>query len=455
MAKLSTTYKDQLSTWLGGKKDFTLLYQATRDGCSAQAFHQKCDHKGATVSVCYNTAGYVFGGYTPVSWSSEGIWTSDQHAFLFKLQAANSFQPKKYPVKTANLQHTVFHNASYGPTFGAGHDLCPFTSTVKKQSNYFQGNAKMIPNQTYNMPGESAATFTGNNLQFTDVEVYQVTECVEPPDETPWRKLPEMKQKVLKSELETYSPPGKLNHVNILLLGTVGAGKSSYFNTINSIFKGRITSVARSGCAEHSLTTTYRLYKIKSAESRQPLAVRLCDTRGLEDGLNLDLTDLMAIIDGHLPDRFTFNPSVPVRPDVPGYKKNPTLDDRIHCIAFVVDSTAIDVFPDKILQTFKAVQHRVNVQGLPQVVLLTKVDKACEFVNKDMSQLFLSAAIGGLVEKTGELFGLPRSHVYPVKNYEDELVLDDNVTLPALTSLVQMTRFADDFLNDCQDLDDD
>ncbi|XP_046565381.1 interferon-induced protein 44-like isoform X5 [Haliotis rubra] len=305
------------------------------------------------------------------------------------------------------------------------------------------------------MQGHNVTNFTGNNLQFTEVEVYQVTEHVERQDETPWRKLPEVKQKVLKSELETYSPPGKLDHVNILLLGAVGSGKSSYFNTINSIFQGRITSVARSGSAEHSLTTTYRLYKIKSTDSRQPLKVRLCDTRGLEDGLNLDLSDLMAIIDGHLPDRFTFNPSVPIRPDIPGYKKNPTLNDRIHCIAFVVDSTAIDVFPDKILQTFKAVQHRVNVQGLPQVVLLTKVDKACEVVSKDVSQLFISSAIRDVVEKTGELLGLPRSHVYPVKNYEDELVLDDNVTIPALTSFVQMTRFADDFLNDCPDLDED
>ncbi|XP_046565380.1 interferon-induced protein 44-like isoform X4 [Haliotis rubra] len=327
----------------------------------------------------------------------------------------------------------------------------PFSSTINKQNNYFQGNGYTSP-KSYNMQGHNVTNFTGNNLQFTEVEVYQVTERQ---DETPWRKLPEVKQKVLKSELETYSPPGKLDHVNILLLGAVGSGKSSYFNTINSIFQGRITSVARSGSAEHSLTTTYRLYKIKSTDSRQPLKVRLCDTRGLEDGLNLDLSDLMAIIDGHLPDRFTFNPSVPIRPDIPGYKKNPTLNDRIHCIAFVVDSTAIDVFPDKILQTFKAVQHRVNVQGLPQVVLLTKVDKACEVVSKDVSQLFISSAIRDVVEKTGELLGLPRSHVYPVKNYEDELVLDDNVTIPALTSFVQMTRFADDFLNDCPDLDED
>ncbi|XP_046567354.1 interferon-induced protein 44-like isoform X2 [Haliotis rubra] len=348
---------------MGGRKDFNLLYQATRDGCSGQTFHQKFDNRGATVSVFYNTAGYVFGGYTSVSWSSDETFKPDNQAFLFRLQAANSFQPQKYPVKTANLQHTVYHNAQYGPTFGGGHDLCTFTSTINKQSNYFQGNGHMSFNHTYDMQGHDVTNFTGNNLQFTDVEVYQVTEHAARKDETPWRKLPEVKQKVLKSELETYSPPGKLDHVNILLLGAVGSGKSSYFNTINSIFQGRITSVARSGSAEHSLTTTYRLYKIKSTDSRQPLKVRLCDTRGLEDGLNLDLSDLMAIIDGHLPDRFTFNPSVPIRPDIPGYKKNPTLNDRIHCIAFVVDSTAIDVFPDKILQTFKAVQHRVNVQG--------------------------------------------------------------------------------------------
>jgi predicted GTPase len=43
--------------------------------------------------------------------------------------------------------------------------------------------------------------------------------------------------------------------VNILLFGSVGAGKSSVFNTINSIFRGKIFNVARSGNAEHSLTT--------------------------------------------------------------------------------------------------------------------------------------------------------------------------------------------------------
>lgn len=43
--------------------------------------------------------------------------------------------------------------------------------------------------------------------------------------------------------------------VNVLLFGGVGAGKSSVFNTINSVFRRKIFNVARSGYAGHSLTT--------------------------------------------------------------------------------------------------------------------------------------------------------------------------------------------------------
>lgn len=41
---------------------------------------------------------------------------------------------------------------------------------------------------------------------------------------------------------------------NILLIGQIGAGKSSFFNTVNSVFRGKMTSKARCGSFEHSLT---------------------------------------------------------------------------------------------------------------------------------------------------------------------------------------------------------
>ena len=45
--KLADEEMDQLETWIGaGPKQFTLLYSATRDGCVATTFHQKCDNQG-------------------------------------------------------------------------------------------------------------------------------------------------------------------------------------------------------------------------------------------------------------------------------------------------------------------------------------------------------------------------------------------------------------------------
>lgn len=53
-------------------------------------------------------------------------------------------------------------------------------------------------------------------------------------------------------------PKADLNvpEVNILLVGQVGAGKSSVVNTINSIWKGEISTRSWAGSSDHSLTAS-------------------------------------------------------------------------------------------------------------------------------------------------------------------------------------------------------
>ena len=46
------------------------------------------------------------------------------------------------------------------------------------------------------------------------------------------------------------------------------------------------------------------MYKVRSSENGHPLKFRLCDTRGLEEGQGMDTSDLVAVLDGHLPDRY-------------------------------------------------------------------------------------------------------------------------------------------------------
>ena len=89
------------------------------------------------------------------------------------------------------------------------------------------------------------------------------------------------------------------------------------------------------------------------------------------------------------------------------------------------------------------------------MVVLTKVDKVCQYVAEDPGTLFYSSAVRDLVEQVSELVGLPRAHVLPVKNYEKEMDLVYSVDVPALISLRQMLRFADDYLYNYLDEDDD
>ncbi|XP_046567350.1 interferon-induced protein 44-like [Haliotis rubra] len=450
------TKKDQkqLNKWMNGMKAFELLYKASRDGCSNTAFHQKCDNKGPTVTVFYNTSDCVFGGYTAVSWDSANAYRVDPTAFLFRLYFKGSSSPKKYPA--INGTNAIYGHATYGPTFGGGPDVYSFNGTVALSGASFPLNGSLAPGASYAMAGDNATSLACSSLVCYDVEVYSVKDGSIINDD-PWRQLTESKPKVLKSEIETYSPIEgvKAGRVNILLVGAVGAGKSSYFNTMNSIFRGHVTSQACSGSAEHSLTTHYRKYKVRSSETGKPLKFRLCDTRGLEEAQGMDATDVVAILDGHLPDKYMFNPAVSISPDTPGYNKSPVTQDKIHCVAFVMDGCSVDVFPDKILQNMKAIQQKANQRGIPQVVILTKVDKACPYVEEDPGTLFYSSAVSELVEQVSQLIGLPRAHVLPVKNYEKEMELVDNVDVPALISLRQMLRFADDYLYNFLDEEDD
>ena len=58
-----------------------------------------------------------------------------------------------------------------------------------------------------------------------------------------------------------------------------------------------------------------------------------------------------------------FNPTVPINSNTLGYRKNPTIDDAIHCILFVIDSLSLEVFPEKILKKIKDIRQKANDLG--------------------------------------------------------------------------------------------
>mgnify|MGYP003688881733 CR=1 FL=1 len=69
--------------------------------------------------------------------------------------------------------------------------------------------------------------------------------------------------------------------------------------------------------------------------------------------------------------------------------------------------------------------------GLPQIVLLTNVDKICPDGNADVTRTFTTSAVCAAANVTG----LPRAPVFPVKNYENETRLVTGIAILALEAL--------------------
>jgi len=175
--RLSDDHMDQLEDWIdSGPKTFNLLYSITRDGCDPVPFHSKCDDKGPTVTVLYNPQGSVYGGYTSQAWQSSGGWKQDDKAFLFQLLHSYQKLCRKFPSqKTTN---SIYHNSSYGPSFGGGADLELFSKKVDPVHGIFwlsKHAGKMTPSPSYEYSGVTAADINNGTMNVVEIEVYSVT----------------------------------------------------------------------------------------------------------------------------------------------------------------------------------------------------------------------------------------------------------------------------------------
>ncbi|KAM4574089.1 interferon-induced protein 44-like [Fundulus diaphanus] len=434
-SRLSRSQERNICSELGSVK-LKLLYKATVHGFTGAAFHQRCDSLSPTVSVGYNVSGYVFGGYTKQPFSQSGQYVNDDQAFLFDLTGGKL---KKYPVTSA--AHAIRMIANCGPYFGESLVLVNASQPVTHSN----------PKSYYNF---NPAEMHGNDLNLTECEVYLVEECTE--FETPWRNViwESGTRTELMESIKNYKPPVRsVSQARVLLIGQVGAGKSSFFNSINSVFRGHVTSQAMSGSSTTSLTTQFRTYSLKDGREGKPLPITLCDTMGLEDGkgAGLDVDDISSILEGHILDRYQFNPSAPLRAEVHGYRKSPDLKDKIHCLTYILDASKVSIMPARLAEKLEAIRKKANLLGVPQMVVLTKVDEACPLVEKSLTSIYQSIYIKKIIQEASSKLGIPVSCIVPVRNYTEELDLDLNTDILLLSAVIQMLRFADNFFDDVSD----
>ncbi len=151
-----------------------LLYRATRDGFTGQAFHSKCDGKGNTITIIKSNLNNVFGGYASSAWNSSGNYINDPNSFLFSLRRTGVSFKDKFTVKKASS--ALYGNSGDGPIFGGGCDIyiCNQSNTNIGSYSYF-GNSYNLPDR-YTHGGNAKDVLAGNHNQWTttEIEVYQI-----------------------------------------------------------------------------------------------------------------------------------------------------------------------------------------------------------------------------------------------------------------------------------------
>ncbi|XP_051985140.1 interferon-induced protein 44-like isoform X2 [Xyrauchen texanus] len=215
--------------------------------------------------------------------------------------------------------------------------------------------------------------------------------------ETPWRTFDWNQKKVLKERLESFAVSNTdVKCIKVLVTGQIGAGKSSFINSVLSTFQGEIVCEALADAVDksHSFTKKLTTYRIKRNET-EDLPFVIIDMIGIEpETLTVQqLEDIMNTIQGHVKENYKFKIDKQLTPeDEEYYKKDADISDQVFCLVYVLDTNYIAT-NDRLFDHLRTIRLQANDKGIPQVIVMTKVDEACPLVKKDLRKIYTSRKI--------------------------------------------------------------
>ncbi|XP_060716847.1 interferon-induced protein 44-like isoform X2 [Tachysurus vachellii] len=244
----------------------------------------------------------------------------------------------------------------------------------------------------------------------------------QPEFDHPWRKMPWGEKDEIEHKLRTFKLKGtSAQFVRILVVGEVGAGKSSFINSVNNAFQGRITSgalVDRAGGT--SFTKNYKTHYIE-AEDGSNLPFVFNDIMGLEDresGAKAD--DIIRAIYGLLEEGHNLENT---RVTDVKYRSNPSVEHQTTCLVNIVAADKISMMNDGVIDKLKKIRQAATKWNMPQVIIMTRPDVACPLVQQDLRKIYTSKKIKEKMEVCSNTVGIPMNHIFPVKNYYEPLPL--------------------------------
>jgi hypothetical protein len=113
----------------------------------------------------------IFGGYTPLAWSSQASHVSDPSlkSFVFTIKNPHSLPPQIFKLKQE--AKAIYNHQTLGPTFGSGFDLNVYSQS-QSSTNHYSSLGNAYANDT-GIGGQQV--LTGDRYFFLDeLEVFEV-----------------------------------------------------------------------------------------------------------------------------------------------------------------------------------------------------------------------------------------------------------------------------------------
>jgi hypothetical protein len=150
-----------------------LLSRGSRDGFGASDFHNKCDNKSNTVTIILTTKGFIFGGFSSLSWDSSNQWKvdSERKSFVFSVRNPHNIADRKFSL--TNPTYTICCSSSTRPTFGSGYVIYVADGCNNNTNNYTN-----LGGSNANDTGIAGNQFFTGESNFTvkEIEVFQVSD---------------------------------------------------------------------------------------------------------------------------------------------------------------------------------------------------------------------------------------------------------------------------------------
>ncbi|XP_038583605.1 uncharacterized protein LOC119909429 isoform X1 [Micropterus salmoides] len=200
-----------------------------------------------------------------------------------------------------------------------------------------------------------------------------------------------------------------------------------------------------------SCTKTYTTYRIQKGSRNTFYPFVLNDMAGLRNtsfkNRRNHMKDVKRVMKGHVRDGYTFNSERKISKEDRFYNTDPTANDKVRILVCVIDASTVSLMKKDDVEAIQHIREEASDLGIPQVAVLTKIDAACPEIKQDVKNVYRSRKLKSLMEQFSAEVGIPMNCIFPVKNYHEEINLNNDVDSLLLSALTNIINFGEDGIN--------